>query len=1007
MAIQKQNVDISFAQGLDLKTDPFRVQAGKFLALENTVFGVDGLLQKRNGYDELTQVSDECNTLTTFGETLISLGSSLQTFSPILNTWTDKGDTANISFESSSVFSQISHSASGGVFTVDNLHSSQATDSGGLTCVINQTQYQIIETRTGNKIVDRTNIEVTNNIPFTPQVYVFANHFIIVYLNVEGGVTISIKMKAIPIATPTSPLSSVTITTAASAVSLFGRDCEVLGNTLYVAYISSSAGLPVGIITINSSLVISAPTLLASTATAGTSVWISLAKDTVTNRLWVTYYDGATNKDTYSALYTSALVQVLAPTLILDNTVLKGLATIVKTSVLQVVYEVANVYGYSSGTATDYISKNTVTAAGTIGTAAIVVRSVGLVSELFISPVTNLVTFFVGYGLQGSNEQNLYFMMDTSATILLKLAPLNAFNYIRLYATGVHLFQVDLTANELFMAYLMTVQIEPSSRLIGGLPSTYSFSGVYLGIFNLQPTTAVSNIEIAECLNLAGGYIKMFDGSTLVELGFHLWPSSVHLGSSSTGGHLTDQQYYYVATYEWTDEAANVHRSAPSIPLSALVTGGGGGGTTSTITIDVPTLRLTDKTNAYINIYRWSTAQQVFHSIFDASIPGVANDKTVDYVSYTDTLADASIAGNEVLYTTGNVLENIAAPACSSIALFKSRLWCIPFENSSTIQYSKQIIDQVPVEFTPDLSIFVAPSTGVNKTTGIPKILFPMDDKLIIFKESGLNYLVGDGPDNTGNNNDFSAPVFISSPVGSDNPHSTVLTPQGVLFQASNDQGIWLLGRDLTVKFVGAPVSFYNGNTVLSTLSVPNSNRILFSLDNDVTLMYDYYYDQWGTFTGISPISNTVFEGLHSFLNDDGEIFQETLNEYLDGLDPVLMSFTTSWFNMAGIQGYERAYFFYLLGTYISPHTLDLTINYDYEDNLTQLVTITPDNADTGDSVEQWRVFMDTQKCQSFQIALQEQSVAPAGAGLTISSINLVVGLKKGYKPIAAANSAG
>ncbi len=60
---------------------------------------------------------------------------------------------------------------------------------------------------------------------------------------------------------------------------------------------------------------------------------------------------------------------------------------------------------------------------------------------------------------------------------------------------------------------------------------------------------------------------------------------------------------------------------------------------------------------------------------------------------------------------------------------------------------------------------------------------------------------------------------------------------------------------------------------------------------------------------------------------------------------------------------------------------------------------------------EQWRVFLTKQRCQAIQISVQEtydpSFGVQAGAGLTLSGINLVVAIKKGWTPISSANSAG
>ncbi len=89
------------------------------------------------------------------------------------------------------------------------------------------------------------------------------------------------------------------------------------------------------------------------------------------------------------------------------------------------------------------------------------------------------------------------------------------------------------------------------------------------------------------------------------------------------------------------------------------------------------------------------------------------------------------------------------------------------------------------------------------------------------------------------------------------------------------------------------------------------------------------------------------------------------------------------------------------MAKYLSSHTLTINIYYDYDSStIGQTLTITPGATDP----EQWRIFLSQQKCQAFQISLQEN--ASTGAGFTMSGIDLVVGVKKGYTVIPSARSA-
>lgn len=449
--------------------------------------------------------------------------------------------------------------------------------------------------------------------------------------------------------------------------------------------------------------------------------------------------------------------------------------------------------------------------------------------------------------------------------------------------------------------------------------------------------------------------------------------------------------------------------------------------TTLAVQVYVPTLRLTYKINnpVKITIYRWSEAQQNYYQVTSIANP-VLNSVNVDNILFTDTAADSTIIGNSILYTTGGVVENIAAPASPIMTVLKNRLFVLNAENRNQWWYSKPIVAGEPVEMSDLFTYFVNPTLTGQGSTGEITAGAAMDDKLISFKRNAIYYTTGNGPDATGANNDFSEAIFVTSTVGCTNQQSIVFMPKGLMFQS--DKGIWLLGRDLSTTYIGAPVQAYNNETVLSAVNVPGTNQVRFTMSGGKTLVYDYFYDQWCTFTNVPAVASTLYENLHTFVNERGELYQESPGRYLDGAAPVLMSFTTSWVNMAGLQGFQRAYYFYLLGIYLSQHKIGLSIAYDYNNTPQQFTVIEPDNVSTNwgdeavwgageawggsDNVEQWRVFLDLQKCQAFRIQFQElqntsDPSVPTKAGLTVSGLNLVLGMKKGYPTLKASRSVG
>ena len=95
---QKQSLSFNFSQGLELKQDPKQIPAGKFLDLENTIFDMGGLLQKRNGFGQLTVLPNTNSTfLTTFNNNLTAISNSILAYSDSNNSWVSKGSIVPLS----------------------------------------------------------------------------------------------------------------------------------------------------------------------------------------------------------------------------------------------------------------------------------------------------------------------------------------------------------------------------------------------------------------------------------------------------------------------------------------------------------------------------------------------------------------------------------------------------------------------------------------------------------------------------------------------------------------------------------------------------------------------------------------------------------------------------------------------------------------------------------------------------------------------------------------------
>lgn len=783
------------------------------------------------------------------------------------------------------------------------------------------------------------------------------------------------------------------------------------------------------------------------------------------------------------------ITQQFAPRQIVTSAVVANIASAAQNNSCMIFYEIPVTYPYDSGIQTSVTNAIPVSSTGTVGGTYNAIRSVGLASKAFIVNGTVYFLAAYQSPFQPTYFlMNGSLTTQGSPVIVAKLAYENGGGYVttglpNVTVTG-NIAQISYLYKDLIEA-LNTLD-NPQQTTAGGI---YAQTGVNLASFTLG-TESIDTAEIANTLHLSGGFLGMYDGYLPVEHNFFLWPDSIEvttnasavtptgtvtsgspivtavssmvgigLGASvtgtgisasttviaigtnsftmstnATGSHTAEtitvtgnvassgaSPYFYQVIYEWTDNNGLVHRSAPSIPVTIATTG-----STSTNTVNIPTLRLTQKTAnpVKITIYRWSTANQIYYQITSITAP-LLNSTSTDSVVWYDSQPDANIIGS-IIYTNGGVIENVNAPASNGIlTLFDTRLWLVDAEDPNLLWYSKQVIEQTPVEMSDLFTIYIAPNTGTTESTGPITAIFPMDDKLIILKANSIFYLNGTGPDNTGTNNQYSQPIFITSTVGCTNQQSIVLMPDGLMFQS--DKGIWLLSRGLGTTYIGAPAEgFTQGTLVTSANAIPETNQVRFTLSSGFWVMYDYYYQQWGDFVRIPAISSTIYQGAHTYLSSSGLIAQEDPDTYLDNGNPTLIQFSTGPIWLAGITGFQRAIELIILGTYLSPHKLLVTIEFDFGKFIEQH-TITPTNA-TGvygsDSlygqtspyggmgdVEEWRIQFDTQQCQSIQVSLQElydPSIGEAaGAGFTLSSMTVLVGVKKNIRPFAASKTVG
>lgn len=1054
MALEKNSIPISFSQGVDTLSDPNQLPIGKFVSLTNTTFikkdtGEVAALKTRNGFGAIGSSNSGFiqwtpQSITTFQNNLVGFGSSFNSLIGAEDTnktivtrgYSNSWSGTNGSLYDNNYFIPVK------VETTSLLRNSSsqtfcdiATAPNGLSCIVtngvltgNQLtpgglwQYKVIDSETGQTIGQNFITSSGGSQLWPPAVFTLGSQFVIVNDVYNSRIT-SASVSFLQLTTfpwgSESAFSTASVTTISSNCALTtpaSFDGTVASNSLFLSWHSAEGTGALRTTKLDAHVQRSAlVNLIPNYAPDLISVCADLTTDN--KGVYTASCAGSASSVAFSKTDFNLNIDFFGQNVPGPAHSLVNLVSIAKNGQCAAYGEIADNYIQNSQKINNVYVYTANSGGGVALRASVFAKSVGLASRPFSA---NSTTFLLG--TYSSAYQSTYFLFSDigQGTGLFDSAYNGTFPVAKLaYGNGGGYYEVSTApkaaripsvaqiGSSFCIPYLIADSISSVNKGTNVPPGTptvgiYSNLGVNLSRFTFGYQNMTPK-EIGNNLNLNGGFLWSYDGLNCTENNFHIYPDYVYpigSGSAGAGSIVTDPNvlghaatYYYQAVYEYTDNQGMIHRSAPSVPVSLTINSG-----TSRAEVRVQTCVLTAKpilsNPLSIGLYRWSTSQQnYFKTTSQAQFEFIASNSTVLMV---DNLSDADILGNEALYTTGGILENSGSPSSNCLAMFDSRLWLIDSEDGNLLWYSKIVVEGVPVEMSDLQTLYAAPVSGTQVPVGKLTAIAPMDDKLIIFRRNSIYYINGRGPDATGANDQYSDPIFINGSVGCIDPRSLLLIPNGLMFQSDN--GIWMVGRDLSVTYIGKDVEIYNDSNVVSALVAPGTSEARFSLSTGEVLVFDYLLNQWSTNTGVPALCSTVYQNLHTYVDSRGAVYQETPGLYSDGGTATTMGFTTGFISPAGTQGWSRVYRMYMLAKYFNAHQIQMGIAYDYDPTIKQSLTFTPTNTTgSGTSVEQWQIGFTNQSCQSFQLTLNEIASGSAGAGLYISNLNILFGARKRY----------
>lgn len=1029
-------VNVSIAGGIDQSRDPRQVEAPYCLVATNVQISKAGAIEKRRGFTSFGNGSGTAAlpvyiaSLATRNRELIAIGrnltageTSLSSFAPALtDTWRDRGRVPLFKATIQGAVGRPSPIANYDYAVGSGLTCDFFTDTAttiGHILIRDEVTGAVVETREYDLALFITGAGGRGSLKV---VYVDTadGHFFFVYVTDGGDISYRVYN-----CTSRTFGSVVSLAAATTSPSRFGID--VRSGVVFLAYQGTATDIRLRRYTISGTTVTQTHS---SDETMGASSATSIAVKTSSTRVWVAGGIGGTG---HAKIYARSLAALAADVALFDlftvdaGEISRLTMTTYSNTALVDVY--AGVDADANGLAGRLYFRGYNSGTGAVGSLQ---KRYG-------------ATLFSTTFLLGENGET-----GGGARVIL---------YHREYEEGCYLlcqFDVPPTGNELgeTLAVLnprLAVKLDMQPHCVNVYASSLGATSV-IGKAVLAPeiTTAfnpgvtvdrvtletastgrVSNANLGDVLYLSGGF--QYEGQSPHEIAFP-WAPKIESITDAAGA-VTDGTRLYVAIAEWTDINGVRHYSAVSKPFSYT------NAVNKKMTVKVQTIAMTQRhiglgadaepSFAYLLLYRTVSAGSLFYRVSGANYETASsgaerNDRDAATVNIDDNVTDASLTDgtHPFLYTTGGVLSAQSPGAIWGLITHRGRIFGID-PDCKTVWFSQRWeLDSQP-GFN-DLLTMTVPDNGQPITA-----LGSLDTSLIVFQKRAIFVVQGDGPPKNGIGGDFSTPERLPCDVGCEEPRSVVTTPLGLMFMS--ERGIYLLGRDLQVKFIGVRVEDTTATWPICTSAVlvPGTSHVRFTMTNlhnqaaeGVTLVYDYEADAWTAWqhNGIAATNGHAIMGavmhptygycnaIHDIASGGARVRQESTSSSLEEGRWVPSSIETGWFKTS-LNGEQETPAVFLLGTRRSAAGIDLSFAFDYENAYTDTAhSYTEATVTTLDAsgVNPIRLRLSPKRQYSGALRLRVSDSSPAtlgdGHGLSWSGIGIeVVPKPNGFQNLPAA----
>jgi hypothetical protein len=550
-----------------------------------------------------------------------------------------------------------------------------------------------------------------------------------------------------------------------------------------------------------------------------------------------------------------------------------------------------------------------------------------------------------------------------------------------------------------------TVAVRRNER-IGYLQNVYS---LFASKFRVDAGVGWLTAKSRDELLITGGHLQRMDNvHGPIPNGPQLYPVLASVSGTTTGGSLAAGSYAVSGVFEYTDSRGRVVRSPPATPQTASVASGSSG----RLVCSFVGYRIPDQFKqaaAYLNYglkfvpYRTLVNESQVYYRAENVIP--MNYLASESVTFTLSDSDASIADNEPLYTTGGVFEDYQPSAPIAIATNGRRFLVVSGDRPNFVREGKAVTEKTGVAFFEEIGREIAPDG--------PRIyaLASYLDKWFAFKETAVFVASGDGADPTGQNDTLSQFEPITTGLGCSEPRSVITTSSGVVFKSA--RGFYLIGPDLSPRFIGAAVEDYT-STVKDSAYDKDNDIVYFLLEDNTTLVLTLFETEQGSEprwtvdqncggNSVAVVNGVRYLAPASVTGDQPSIYRQSAS-YIDNQVSVTavpdFGLTTRWQSTGEIQGFGRIWRANVLGKFPTAQastTITIQIGYDYSSTWAETHTVSSTDFDMQGDNARFELRPARQKCGAIRFRITQglpSSLANGAQGLSLNQIQLVVGIK-------------